>query len=39
MELGGLEVRNRENQYREGYARSLKGKRVEWDKEENVQHM
>ena len=31
MELVGLKVRNRENQYREGYARSLETKRVEWD--------
>ena len=27
----------REHQYREGYARSLKGKRVEWDGESNVE--
>ena len=29
----------REHQYREGYARSLEGKRVEWDGENNVEHM
>ena len=26
-------------QYREGYARSLEGKRVEWDGENYVEHM
>ena len=29
----------REHQYREGYARSLEGKRVGWDGENNVEHM
>ena len=29
----------REHRYREGYARSLEGKRVEWDGENNVKHM
>ena len=29
----------KEHQYREEYARSLKGKRVEWDGENNVKHM
>ena len=29
----------RERQYRKGYARSLKEKRVEWDGENNVEHM
>ena len=29
----------REQQYREGYTRSLEGKRVEWDRENNVEHM
>ena len=29
----------RENQYREGYARSLGGKRVEGDGDSNVEHM
>ena len=29
----------REHQYREEYARSFEGKRVEWDKENNVEHM
>ena len=29
----------REHQYKEGYARSLEGKRVEWDGENNVEHM
>ena len=28
----------REYQCREGYARSLEGKRVEWDGEDNVEH-
>ena len=29
----------REHQYREGYARSLEGKGVEWDGDNNVEHM
>ena len=29
----------REHQYKEGYARSLEGKRVEWDGDNNVDHM
>ena len=29
----------REHHYREGYARSLEGKVVEWDKDNNVEHM
>ena len=29
----------REHQYTEGYARSLEGKRVEWDGDNNVEHM
>ena len=29
----------REHQYREGYARSLEGKRVEWDEVSNVEQM
>ena len=29
----------REHQYREGYTRSLGGKRVEWDGENNVEHI
>ena len=29
----------REHQYREEYARSLEGKRVEWDGENNIEHM
>ena len=29
----------KEHQYREGYARSLEGKRVEWDGENSVDHM
>ena len=39
---GDLRIRSerlREHQYREGYARSLKGKRVEWDRENNIEHM
>ena len=29
----------KEHQYREGYARSLEGKRVVWDRENNVEYM
>ena len=29
----------REHQYREGYARSLEGKGVEWDGDDNVKHI
>ena len=29
----------REHQYREGYARSLEGKELEWDGNNNVEHM
>ena len=29
----------REHQYREGYVRSLEGKGVEWDGDNNVEHM
>ena len=29
----------RENQYREGYARSLEGKGVKWDGDDNFEHM
>ena len=29
----------REHQYKEGYDRSLEGKRVEWDGDNNVEHM
>ena len=29
----------REPQYREGYARSLEGKGVDWDGDNNVEHM
>ena len=29
----------REHQYREGYARSLEGKRLEWDGENNRSHV
>ena len=32
-------MRNREHQYREGYARSLEGKELEWDGDDNVEHM
>ena len=38
MELGGSK-KLREHQYREGYARSLEGKRVKWDGDDNVEHM
>ena len=39
---GAMRIRSeklRENQSREGYARFLEGKRVEWDTENNVEHM
>ena len=29
----------REHQYRKGYARSFEGKEIEWDGENNVEHM
>ena len=29
----------REHQYREGYAKSLEGERVEWDGHDNVEYM
>ena len=29
----------REHQWREGYGRSLEGKVVEWDDDDNVEHM
>ena len=29
----------REHQYREGYVRSLEGKKVQWDGDNNVEHM
>ena len=29
----------REHQYKQGYTRSLEGKRVEWDRENNVEYM
>ena len=38
MGLGGLEVKLREHQHREGYARSLEGKGVEWYGDNNVEH-
>ena len=40
--VGARRIRNkklREHQYREGYARSLEGKGVEWDRNDNVEHM
>ena len=42
MGVGTRRVRSeklKEHQYREGYARSLEGKRVEWDADDNVEHM
>ena len=36
---GARRIRNeklKEHQYREGYARSLEGKKVEWDRENNL---
>ena len=29
----------REHEYKEGYSRSLEGKDVEWDGDNNVEHM
>ena len=40
--VGASRIRSeklREHQYREGYARSLEEKRVEWDGDNNVEHM
>ena len=40
--VGAWRIRSeklRENQYREGYARSLEGKKVEWEGGNNVEHM
>ena len=40
--VGARRIRSeelREHQYREGYARSLEGKRIEWDGDNNVGHM
>ena len=40
--VGGRRITNtklREHQYREGYARSLEEKGVEWDGDNNVEHM
>ena len=40
--VGAWRIRSkklREHQYREGYARSLEGNRVEWDGDNNVEHM
>ena len=34
-----LSEKLREHQYREGYDRSLEGKRVEWDGENNAEHI
>ena len=42
MVVGAWRIRSeklREDQYREGYIRYLKGKSVEWDGENNVKHM
>ena len=41
LALGGLEARNLRNisTEREGYARSLEGKGIEWDGVNNVEHM
>ena len=36
---GAWSEKLREHQYREGYVRSLEGKRVEWDGENNFNHM
>ena len=40
--VGARRIRSeklRDHQYREGYVRSLEGKRVEWDRDNNVEHM
>ena len=42
MLVGARRIRSeklRENQYREGYVRSLEGKELEWDGDNNVEHM
>ena len=42
MVVGARRIRSkklREHQHREGYARSLEGKVVEWDGDNNVEHM
>ena len=42
MVVGARRIRSeklREHQYREGYARSLEGKGVEWDGDNNVEYM
>ena len=39
---GARRIRNenlREHQYREGYAKCLENKRVEWDGESSIEHM
>ena len=40
--VGARRIRNeklKEHQYREGYARSLEGKELEWDGDNNAEHM
>ena len=40
--VGARRIRSkklREHQYREGYVRSLEGKKVEWDEDKNFEHM
>ena len=40
--VGARRIRSeklREHQYREGYARSLEGKGIKWDGDDNVEHM
>ena len=40
--VGARRIRNkklRKHQYKKGYARSLEGKGVEWDIDNNVEHM
>ena len=42
MVIGARRIRSeklREHQYREGYARSLEGKEIEWDGDNNVEHI
>ena len=42
MVVGARRIRSkklREHQYREGYVRSLEGKGIVWDGDDNVEHM
>ena len=40
--VGAKRIRSeklREDRYTEGYAKSLEGKKIEWDGDDNVKHM